>query len=92
MFKANEPVKGTVNDPIYDLINDPINLFDLIKENPNFSYDEYAQKLGVSSATIKRHIRELKNSGKIIRKGSNKTGNRKMRKNVRNQQKIPGKM
>ena len=44
MFKANEPV------------NDPINLFDLIKENPNFSYDEYAQKLGVSSATIKRHI------------------------------------
>ena len=84
MFEANEPV----NDPI----NDPINLFDLIKENPNFSYDEYAQKLGVSSATIKRHIGELKNSGKIIRKGSNKTGNRKMRKNVRNQQKIPGKM
>ena len=70
MFRANEPV----NDPIYDLINDPINLFDLIKENPNFSYDEYAQKLGVSSATIKRHIGELKNSGKIIRKGSNKTG------------------
>ena len=34
----------------------------------------YAQKLGVSSATIKRHIGELKNSGKIIRKGSNKTG------------------
>lgn len=66
MFKAND----TVNDPI----NDPINLFDLIKENPNFSYDEYAQKLGVSSATIKRHIGELKNSGKIIRKGSNKTG------------------
>ena len=70
MFRANEPV----NDPINDLINDPINLFDLIKENPNFSYDEYAQKLGVSSATIKRHIGELKNSGKIIRKGSNKTG------------------
>lgn len=78
MFKANEPVKGTVNDPINDLINDlindPINLFDLIKENPNCSYDEYAQKLGVSSATIKRHIGELKNNGKIIRKGSNKTG------------------
>ena len=70
MFKANDTVKGTVNDPI----NDPINLFDLIKENPNCSYDEYAQKLGVSSATIKRHIGELKNSGKIIRKGSNKTG------------------
>ena len=70
MFKANDTVKSTVSDPI----NDPINLFDLIKENPNFSYDEYAQKLGVSSVTIKRHIGELKNSGKIIRKGSNKTG------------------
>lgn len=70
MFKANDTVKGTVNDPI----NDPINLFDLIKENPNCSYYEYAQKLGVSSATIKRHIGQLKNSGKIIRKGSNKTG------------------
>ncbi len=70
MFKAND----TVNDPINDPIKDPINLFDLIKENPNFSYDEYAEKLGVSSATITRHIGELKNSGKIIRKGSNKTG------------------
>jgi len=60
MFKAND----TVNDPI----NDPI------KENPKLSYDEYAKKIGVSSATIKRHIGELKNSGKIIRKGSKKTG------------------
>ena len=38
------------------------------------SYDEYAQKLGVSVATVKIHIRELKNSGKIIHRGSKKTG------------------
>ena len=58
------------NDPI----NDPINLFDLIKQNPSGSYEDYAQKLNVSSATIKRKIAELKAEGKIVRKGSNKNG------------------
>lgn len=62
------------NDPINDLINDPINLFDLIKQNPSGSYEDYAQKLNVSSATIKRKIAELKAEGKIVRKGSNKNG------------------
>ena len=59
---------------INDLINDPINLFDLIKQNPSGSYEDYAQKLNVSSATIKRKIAELKAEGKIVRKGSNKKG------------------
>ena len=54
--------------------NDPINLFDLIKQNPSGSYEDYAQKLNVSSATIKRKIAELKAEGKIVRKGSNKNG------------------
>ncbi len=58
------------NDPI----NDPINLFDLIKQNPSGSYEDYAQKLNVSTATIKRKIAELKAEGKIVRIGSNKSG------------------
>lgn len=62
------------DDPINDLINDPINLFDLIKQNPSGSYEDYAQKLNVSTATIKRKIAELKSEGKIIREGSNKNG------------------
>ena len=62
------------NDPINDPINHPINLFDLIKQNPSGSYEDYAQKLNVSSATIKRKIAELKAEGKIVRKGSNKNG------------------
>lgn len=66
--------KSAINDPINDLINDPINLFDLIKQNPSGSYEDYAQKLNVSSATIKRKIAELKAEGKIVRKGSNKKG------------------
>ena len=36
--------------------------------------EDYAQKLNVSSATIKRKIAELKAEGKIVRKGSNKKG------------------
>lgn len=53
---------------------DPMNLFDLIKQNPSGSYEDYAQKLNVSTATIKRKIGELKSEGKIIREGSNKNG------------------
>ena len=62
------------NDPINDPINAPINLFDLIKQNPSGSYEDYAQKLNVSTATIKRKIAELKADGKIVRIGSNKSG------------------
>ena len=67
-------INDPINDLINDLINDPINLFDLIKQNPSGSYEDYAQKLNVSSATIKRKIAELKAEGKIVRKGSNKKG------------------
>ena len=53
---------------------DPINLFDLINANPKLSYEEYGNKLGVSAATVKRKLSELLETGKIIRKRSNKTG------------------
>ena len=47
--------KTIQNDPI----NDPINLFDLIKQNPYGSYEDYAVKLHISAATVKRKIAEL---------------------------------
>ena len=56
-----------------DRINDPIKLFDLIKLHPNYNYNKYAVILGVSEATIKRRIKQLKEEGKIVRKGA-KTG------------------
>ena len=74
MFKSNEPVNEPVNDPI----NDPINLLDLIKENPALNYGEYGKILGVSEATIKRRITELKKQGKIVRVGANKVGHWKV--------------
>jgi len=67
---VNEKVNDLINDPI----NDPINLLDLIKENPALNYGEYGKIVGVSEATIKRRIAELKKQGKIVRVGANKGG------------------
>lgn len=69
--KISEEEKSSVkNDPI----NDPINLFDLIKQNPDGSYEDYAHFLNISPATVKRKIAELKADGKIVREGANKNG------------------
>ena len=40
----------------------------------NYNYNKYAVILGVSEATIKRRIKQLKEKGKIVRKGANKNG------------------
>lgn len=58
-----------------DLINDPISdLFAAIRLRPTARYDQLAGELGVSEATVKRHIRKLKDAGRIRRVGSRKTG------------------
>ena len=69
-------------DPIKvpsDLINafsDPIKarLYQAIQRNGTLNYAEYAAIVGVSEATVKRRLSELKKEGAIIRMGSNKTG------------------
>jgi len=68
-----------VNDPVKtktDLVNDPVkrNILNWLKHNPNANYNELAKKTAYSTATIKRHIQELKKSGIIERIGSDKTG------------------
>jgi fido (protein-threonine AMPylation protein)/DNA-binding HxlR family transcriptional regulator len=75
----NDLVKGQ-NDPVKvknDLVNDPVkrNILQHLKQNPKANYRELADKTGYSTATIKRHIQELKKSGIIERVGSDKTGN-----------------
>jgi fido (protein-threonine AMPylation protein) len=68
-----------VNDPVKaknDLVNDPVkrNILQYLKHNPKANYRELADKTGYSTATIKRHIQELKKMGIIERIGSDKTG------------------
>ena len=58
----------TVNDTVNDTV------FNLIKQNNLITSTEISQQLKVSLSTAKRKIKELKESGKKERIGSDKTG------------------
>lgn len=64
-----------ISDPIND-ISDPITerLYQAILKNNKLNYAEYGALLGVSEATIKRRLGELRKAGMIVRVGSNKSG------------------
>ena len=63
------------NEPINEPINKPINLIiSLLKENPSYTKEELAKKIGKSRATVTRILSKLVDEGKIKRVGSNKTG------------------
>jgi fido (protein-threonine AMPylation protein) len=68
---VNDPVK-TKNDPVNDLVKRSI--MQHLKLNPRANYSKLADKTAYSTATIKRHIQELKKMGIIERIGSDKTG------------------
>ena len=80
-----DPINDT-RDPINDPINgnhDPINsfadpitaqLYEEIRKDGKRNYAAFANVLGVSEATIKRRLNEMKAQGIIKREGSNKTG------------------
>jgi fido (protein-threonine AMPylation protein)/biotin operon repressor len=72
---VNDPVK-TKNDPVNDPVNDSVksSILQHLKQNPKVNYSELADKTGYSTATIKRHIQDLKKMGIIERIGSDKTG------------------
>ena len=71
----NDPVKA-LNDPVNDPVNNSVKskILQHLKRNPKANYRELADKTGYSTATIKRHIQELKKMGIIERIGSDKTG------------------
>ena len=54
-----------------DLINDLLNA---LAKNPGATYDDLAAQLGVSPATVKRRLADLKKAGAITREGSKKAG------------------
>lgn len=74
-----EPVNDLVkakNDPVNDLVNNSVkrNILQHLKQNPKANYGVLANKTEYSTATIKRHVQELKKMGIIERIGSDKTG------------------
>ena len=79
--QSSDPINITF-DPI-NSVSDPINkftdpttelLYQAIKKDGTLSYAAYGEQIGVSEATIKRRLGELKKAGLIIRVGSNKNG------------------
>lgn len=66
---------NTISDPINTAL-DPITerLYQAIMQDNSLSYTSYASMLGVSEATVKRRLGELKRAGRIKRVGANKNG------------------
>jgi predicted HTH transcriptional regulator len=65
----------STHEPINEPINEPISLIlSLLKENPSYTKEELAEKIGKSRATVTRILSKLVDEGKIKRVGSNKTG------------------
>lgn len=76
ILQYQKAVGDTVNDTVSDTAkpNDTTaRLIAAIKEHPEYTYDEYAQVLGIGRATVARHIKKL-NGTVIYRIGSDKDG------------------
>ena len=72
--QTHDPINATF-DPINTIL-DPITnrLFEAVRQDNSLNYAGYAALLGVSEATVKRHLTTLKKAGLIVRRGSNKRG------------------
>ena len=76
LIRPTTDLINMISDPIKEYSVDPITarLYQAIQENNNLNYAGYGALLGVSEATIKRRLAELRKAGMIVRVGSNKTG------------------
>ena len=68
-----------------DTVSDTV-LNSIVRE-PHITAVELAGKSGLGIATVKRHIKKLKDAGKIERVGSDKTGHWKVKEDHNNRSK-----
>lgn len=75
LSKEIEEYKQSQNDQI-NIVSDPIKqrLYEAVLRDGSLNYAGYAALLGISEATVKRCLNELKKEGAIVRIGSNKMG------------------
>ena len=85
-FKGELPTNvgdnvGDVGDNVGDVGNidnnisyNKLKVIQLILHNPNITTKEIAETLGISTRQCERIIAKLKQSGKLLRKGSARTG------------------
>ena len=69
-----DPINDPINDPIKSLSDTEQKVFEAIRLHPNANRQKISEILGVSDATVKRVVQNLKAHNLIRRKGSNKTG------------------
>ncbi len=80
ILQYQKAISDTASDTASDTVSDTVKTNDTtsrlvaaIKEHPEYTYDEYAQVLGIGRATVARHIKKL--HGTVIRRiGSDKDG------------------
>jgi len=70
VYKVKRPVK-TPAKPLKRKLDD---LLIAIQTSPGATYEELAEAIGTSPATVKRRIQQLKKTERIRREGSKKTG------------------
>lgn len=80
LYKFIDVASQTVADvPANVPVNVPVNqvssrILVLLRANPNATAEKMARALGVTDKTIKRHLKALREQGRIRRVGSDKTG------------------
>jgi ATP-dependent DNA helicase RecG len=78
IFKTIVPLlrDGSVSDDVSDVSDDETGTLILryIKDNPNITYNELAQKTVLVRRTVQRHIQNLKKQGCLRRIGSERNG------------------
>ena len=66
---------NVADEQINEQINDrQTTVLDVIRSNPNTTYDELSRAVGVSSSTVRRDVDALVADGLLKRIGSRKTG------------------
>ena len=79
LYKYIDVATETAAYPIDDTVNDTVNktsddILRVIRSNPRATAQTIVLALGVSESTIKRHLRSLRESGRLRRVGSDKAG------------------
>lgn len=70
-----------LNDPLNELLDDTQNkILTLIKNNNSLTYDELSNQLNISSSTVKRKVKEMKELEIIVRVNGKRDGHWKILK------------
>lgn len=64
-----------MNDPLNELLDDvQSKILNLIKNNSSLTYDEISNQLNISSSTVKRKVKEMKELEIIVRVNGKRDG------------------